>query len=148
MNDKKAQPFAGDISPEEAWTLLQAQPAARLVDVRTAPEWTFVGLPDLEQLGREPICVEWQKFPSMEINQSFVDDVQKALRSSREPEDTPLLFICRSGGRSRAAATKMAQAGFRRAYNVAGGFEGDLDSERHRGSQSGWKARGLPWKQS
>ena len=42
----------------------------------------------------------------------------------------------------------MAQAGFSQAYNIMGGFEGDLDAERHRGKATGWKAAGLPWKQS
>ena len=35
-----------------------------------------------------------------------------------------------------------------RAYNIAQGFEGDLDEARHRGSLTGWKASGLPWRQN
>jgi rhodanese-related sulfurtransferase len=58
------------------------------------------------------------------------------------------MFLCRSGVRSRAAAIAMTRAGFSRAYNIAGGFEGDLDGERHRGAANGWKAAGLPWKQT
>jgi hypothetical protein len=42
----------------------------------------------------------------------------------------------------------MTRAGFTHAYNIAGGFEGDMDQERHRGNRNGWKASGLPWKQS
>jgi rhodanese-related sulfurtransferase len=56
--------------------------------------------------------------------------------------------LCRSGARSRAAAIAMTRAGLERAYNVAGGFEGELDENRHRGLRNGWKAAGLPWKQS
>jgi rhodanese-related sulfurtransferase len=57
------------------------------------------------------------------------------------------LFFCRSGSRSLAAAKAMAAAGYRACHNVAGGFEGPLDDERHRGSADGWKAAGLPWLQ-
>jgi len=59
-----------------------------------------------------------------------------------------LLFLCRSGVRSRAAAIAMTAAGYSRAYNIAQGFEGDPDAERHRGNKNGWKASGLPWKQT
>ncbi len=62
-------------------------------------------------------------------------------------KDTPLLFLCRSGARSKSAAMAMARAGYTRAYNVAGGFEGNLDGEGHRGGINVWKAAGLPWRQ-
>jgi rhodanese-related sulfurtransferase len=39
----------------------------------------------------------------------------------------------------------MTQAGFKTCYNVAGGFEGPPDPDRHRGKVDGWKAVGLPW---
>jgi rhodanese-related sulfurtransferase len=42
----------------------------------------------------------------------------------------------------------LAGLGFARAYNIAGGFEGDPDGMRHRGLVNGWKAEGLPWRQS
>jgi rhodanese-related sulfurtransferase len=61
--------------------------------------------------------------------------------------EAPILFICRSGGRSRAAAAALTAAGYRRCYNVAEGFEGNPDPERHRGKTGGWKAAGLPWVQ-
>jgi|SRR5579871_2956894 len=138
--------YAGDLAPTDAWELLKSDRNARLIDVRTAPEWSFVGLPDLQSLGRTAMCVAWQNFPSMQVNPDFVDDVIAELGGIAR--NVPLLFICRSGARSRAAAIAMTGAGFSRAYNVAGGFEGDLDSERHRGRQNGWKASGLPWKQT
>jgi len=140
--------YAGDITPTEAWTLMQSEPAAQLVDVRTAPEWTFVGLPDLAGLGRAALCVEWQSYPSMAPNTVFVEQVQRALEGTGGRKDAPLLFLCRSGGRSRAAAIAATAAGYSRAYNIAGGFEGDLDASRHRGIASGWKAAKLPWKQT
>ena len=44
--------YAGDITPEQAWTILRENPDAVLVDVRTDAEWRFVGVPDLSSLDR------------------------------------------------------------------------------------------------
>ena len=139
--------YAGDLVPQEAWELLMSDPEALLVDVRTVPEWTFVGMPDLAGLGRQLVCVEWQSYPAMNVNRSFVVDVERAAHIA-DRRDVPLLFICRSGVRSRSAAMAMTAAGFSRAYNVAEGFEGDLDAQKHRSSGKGWKAANLPWKQT
>ncbi len=140
--------YAGDLGAAEAWEALKSDPKAQLVDVRTTAEWSFVGLPDLSSLGRAVHCVEWQSFPSMAGNPAFVEDAANAVLAAGARKDTPVLFLCRSGARSRSAAIAMTRAGFTRAYNVAGGFEGDLDPERHRGRTNGWKAQGLPWKQT
>lgn len=135
--------YAGDITVEEAWRILSAGAEARLVDVRTRPEWTFVGVPDLSSIGKEPAFIQWQVYPEMKVNDAFAEEIA-ALGVSRE---TPLLFLCRSGARSRSAAIAMTQAGYRTCYNVAGGFEGDPDPQRHRGGVNGWKAARLPWVQ-
>jgi rhodanese-related sulfurtransferase len=140
--------YAGDIDAAEAWDMLNSDPKVQLVDVRTIAEWNFVGLPDLAGLGRKVHCIEWQQFPSTALNPDFVAQTSGALAAVGMGQETPVLFLCRSGGRSRAAAIAMTQAGFQKSYNVAGGFEGDLDAERHRGINNGWKASGLPWKQS
>lgn len=137
--------YAGDLSVQEAWALLQSDPRASLIDVRTRAEWSFVGLPDLSEVGRETALVEWQTFPTMQINPSFAAD---AAAAAGPDKSAPVLFLCRSGARSRSAAMALTQAGYTKAYNIAGGFEGDLDGERHRGNRNGWKAAGLPWKQS
>ena len=139
-----SQDYAGDLSPQEAWTLLQSDPKARLVDVRTSAEWNFVGITDLSTLGRDAALVEWQTLPAMQVNPDFVAQAAKACRET----EAPVLFLCRSGARSRSAAIAMTRAGYLKAYNIAGGFEGDLDPERHRGRKNGWKASGLPWKQT
>ena len=135
--------YAGDLRPTEAWELLKAEQAAQLVDVRTRPEWSFVGIPDLGSIGKKPILLAWQAYPAMQINPMFAEELGRTVSS---PE-TPLLFICRSGTRSRAAAETMTAAGYRRCYNVAEGFEGQVDAEGHRGRKAGWKAAGLPWNQ-
>jgi rhodanese-related sulfurtransferase len=138
-----AQAYAGDISPGEAWEMLAREKAAILVDVRTQPEWQFVGKPDLTTLGKEVRFISWQVYPSMARNEAFLEN----LRAAGATEDTPILFICRSGARSRNAAMATTASGFRRCFNVAEGFEGGLDPDRHRGSAGGWKARRLPWSQ-
>ena len=140
--------YAGDITATEAWALLQSDPKAQLVDVRTAAEWTFVGVPDLSQAGRGAILVEWQIFPDMRRNAEFDSAVCERLRAAGAIEATPIAFLCRSGGRSQSAARALTARGFSKCFNVAGGFEGDLDARRHRGVVSGWKASGLPWIQS
>lgn len=148
MSSHSSPSYAGDIDATEAWTVLKDNPGAQLVDVRTMAEWTFVGLPDLTELHRRVHCVEWQSFPAMTPNPDFAAATAAALTGAGAGPDTPVLFLCRSGARSRAAAQAMTAAGFRQAFNIAGGFEGDLDAGRHRGSTNGWKAAGLPWKQS
>lgn len=149
MSSNTSKPnYAGDINVAEAWALLEADPKAQLIDVRTMAEWSFVGLPDVSGLGREVHTIEWQSFPSTGPNPGFTATAAAELRQAGASADTPLLFLCRSGARSRSAAIAMTQAGYSRAYNVAGGFEGDLDREGHRGAHNGWKASGLPWRQS
>lgn len=135
--------YAGDISPVEAWKMLEAEPDAVLVDVRTQPEWNFVGIPDLAPLGKRAVLLSWQLFPQMAVNDDFVPQLSRAM-----PErGRALIFLCRSGARSREAARAMTAAGYGRCYNVATGFEGGLDENRHRGHRAGWKADGLPWVQ-
>ena len=136
--------YAGDISAAETWDRLQGDPEALLVDVRTDAEWTYVGAPDLSGIGKKPLLVAWQLFPAMAQNPDFLAQ----LRAAGATPQHKLYFICRSGARSRAAAKAATTAGFANSYNVAGGFEGDLDPARHRGRRSGWKASDLPWSQS
>lgn len=139
----KAPAYAGDISPGEAWRILNDDPAAVLIDVRTPAEWNYVGVPDLSSVGKQPLFVPWLFFPSMELNRDFVEH----LESAGLDREAPLLFVCRSGARSRSAAIAMTARGFNKCYNIASGFEGDADKTRHRGTVSGWKAEGLPWVQ-
>ncbi len=136
--------YSGDISVEEAWRRLGDETSAVLVDVRTAAEWNFVGAPDLSGIGKQIIRVSWQTLPKMEQNPAFVEEV----RAQASDSGASLLFLCRSGARSQAAAIAMTAAGYSQCFNVAGGFEGDLDGDRHRGVTGGWKAADLPWSQA
>lgn len=136
-----------DVSPLETWARLKSDPRAALVDVRTRAEWAFVGLPDLTSIGRRAVPVEWQTFPDNRVDPNFAERVAAAIAADGVAATDEVFFICRSGGRSRMAAEVMAAAGFERSRNVADGFEGPLDDQRHRGQLAGWKAAGLPWMQ-
>jgi rhodanese-related sulfurtransferase len=140
--------YAGDLSAGEAWSLLENNPKTQLVDVRTTAEWSFVGLPDLSGAGRKVHTIEWQTFPSMAVNPDFTAATADALAKAGADKDTPILFLCRSGARSRSAAMALTRAGFTRAFNIAGGFEGDVGPDGHRGHVNGWKAANLPWRQN
>ncbi|MGE2729287.1 rhodanese-like domain-containing protein [Mycolicibacterium vaccae] len=135
--------YAGDITPEQAWKLLSENADAVLVDVRTDAEWRFVGVPDLTPLHREAVFVEWSRTDGSR-NSGFVDDLVAA---GITPGERPVVFLCRSGNRSIGAAEAATEAGIGPSYNILDGFEGNLDEHGHRGA-TGWKAVGLPWKQS
>ena len=128
--------YAGALLPAEAHDLMEANPSARLVDVRSRAEWEFVG--------RIPgaIEIEWKAWPGMRPNPDFLSALE-----AQVPKDAPVLFLCRSGGRSHDAALAAQQAGYDEAYNVLEGFEGDKDDRQHRNSVGGWRAAGLPWLQ-
>ncbi len=130
-------PYSGALLPEEAYTLLQSVPAAKLVDVRSNAEWNFVGvIPGA-------VNVEWKTFPGMIDNPHFIEQ----LKHQVDPESL-VMFICRTGARSDQAARAAAANGFSDCFNVLEGFEGDKNTDHHRGRVNGWKARQLPWVQS
>src|SRR5687768_11200691 len=127
--------YAGALLPAEAHQLMQA--GAVLVDVRTKPELLYVG--------KVPgsLAVEWQTYPGGKPNPEFIAELAASV-----PKDRPVMFLCRSGARSNAAAEAATRAGWKEAYNVLEGFEGDKDSDQHRNSVGGWRKAGLPWTQS
>lgn len=140
---KKGLNYCGDIAPEDAYEFIQTHFAV-VVDVRTVPEWQFVGVPDLAGTKGKLATISWKKYPDFSPNSQFGYELGTI---SGLHKDTPLLFICRSGGRSLDAALAMTQAGYRYCFNIEGGFEGEPDIHGHRGSSQGWKAKKLPWKQ-
>lgn len=136
--------YAGDVTPAQAWEMLTSDPQVRLIDVRTQAEWMYVGVPDLSSLDqRQPLLVSWQVFPTMARNDAFAQQ----LAAQGVTPQTTVLLLCRSGVRSVAAAEYLTAQGHGAAYNITDGFEGPLDSSRHRGGGAGWKAAGLPWVQ-
>ena len=136
--------MVANVTSQQAWDALARDPDAQLVDVRTTAEWSYVGVPDLSAIGKRAALIVWQEFPSGEINADFRAELER----SQLRRDQPIFFLCRSGARSLAAARHAEAAGFSTVFNVSDGFEGPPDSEQHRGHVAGWKAAGLPWRQS
>ncbi|QGZ61208.1 rhodanese-like domain-containing protein [Paraburkholderia acidisoli] len=131
-------PYAGALSPAEAFELLQLDPRTRLVDVRTRAELDWVGRPVIGD--GQYAHVEWTRYPGGVPNADFLAQLKTAV----EP-DAPVLFLCRSAARSKLAAVEAAKAGFTHAYDLLEGFEGDKDGQGHRKTVTGWCFRGLPW---
>lgn len=129
-----ALPYAGAVTPKEAYALMEA--GAVLVDVRTKAEVYWVG--------RIPgsVLVEWNSYPEVARNPLFLEELAQSVA-----KDTPIVFLCRSGHRSHYAAIVATQAGWRECYNILEGFEGDRDAREHRSSINGWRVAGLPWVQ-
>ena len=127
-----------NLSPRQAWDLLQQDTGAGLVDVRTKIEHAFVGHP----VGA--IHIAWKEAPDWRLNPAFVAEVEKRVPDKK----APVLLLCRSGQRSLEAAAVLEQAGFVRLINIVDGFEGSLDQQQHRGQLGGWRYEGLPWAQS
>ena len=135
LAEARALGYAGDLAPRDAHEVAQAG-LARIIDVRTAEERKFVGYVP------ESVHLPWATGTAMARNPRFIRELEaKAARSDI------LLFLCRCGPRSAAAAAAAARAGFRFAFNVSEGFEGDLDADGHRGGSGGWRFHGLPWLQ-
>lgn len=146
-----ASATVSNVSPSEAYEKLKSHKAV-LVDVRTKAEWNFVGMPVPPESGQRLIKVEWLAFPEMAVNPEFTGELFSHF-GDRFPEE--IYFICRSGVRSLDAADyvcEMLEEIGRNTvcFNVAEGFEGDLDSEtgKHRGMENGWKKQELPWRQT
>lgn len=132
------QPYAGAVTPREAYQLLQADARVKLVDVRTEAERAWVGR---VAVGPEQhVAVEWTTWPGGTPNPAFAAQLQEVAG-----KDEVLLFLCRSGVRSRHGARVATEHGYAECYDVLEGFEGDKDSEGHRKTVGGWCHAGLPW---
>ena len=133
-----ADGYAGDLTPQQAWDLLAADPDATLVDVRTDGEWRTVGVPDTASIDKRPVLAEWVQAGGRP-NTRFLEELR-----SVGVTGGPVVFLGRSGQRSIAAARLATSAGIAPSYNVLEGFEGapGVDGVR---DQQGWKVAGLPW---
>jgi rhodanese-related sulfurtransferase len=133
---QKQLAYAGAVTPPEAHLLMEAG-VATLIDVRTEAEQHYVGsVPGTDG-------VEWNRYPDGQRNPDFLAELEKSV-----PKDRPVMFLCRSGVRSHGAAEAATKAGWKEAYNILEGFEGDKDADGHRGRIGGWRKAGLPWIQS
>lgn len=132
------------LSPRQAWQILQDEPKALLIDVRSQMEFLFIGHP----VGA--IQIPWIDEPDWDINPHFAADVRKLVLGGLDHttgQNVPILLICRCGKRSLEAGELLIKEGFRQVYNIADGFEGELDDSHHRSTLTGWRFEGLPWEQ-
>ncbi len=129
--------YEGTLLPKEAYEILQSAPGSKLVDVRSRAELDWVGRI------ADAVEIEWATYPGMKANPNFITALEQQV-----DKESLVIFICRSGVRSNAAAKAATLAGFRDCYNVLEGFEGDRDGNQHRNTSGGWRAAGLPWVQS
>lgn len=130
------------LTARQAWEMLEKEPGNAtgngsdetsrpiLVDVRTPPEWMHVGLPDADAMTAPLLCITWQP----DLQQEFLEALVEAVSD----QQTPLLFLCRSGVRSHHAALLAENAGYADVSNIVDGFE-----DQH-GPGKGWRSSGLP----
>jgi rhodanese-related sulfurtransferase len=157
MSERKAQLPKGKqtvlglyATSKEAFAKWEADPAkVKILDVRTPEEFLFVGHPTMAW--KVPVAVQtwaWEPGKKWFPMQPLPDFVAR-VKEIAGPKDT-LMVLCRSGGRSAIAVNMLAKAGFKNAWNVVDGFEGDkvddADSAFHgTRMRNGWKNAGCPW---
>lgn len=139
------EPRPKDVKPQEAWQMLQEDPQAFLVDIRSTMEYLFVGHPS------GAVHIAWIDEPDWTVNEDFVTEIRKLLLGgatcTSEKPCPPIILICRSGKRSLEAGRKLIEDGIKNVYHIDEGFEGDLDEHHHRSTSGGWRFHGLPWEQ-
>lgn len=134
----RSLPYAGALTPQEAFQLLQSDPKVKLVDVRTNAERDWIGRVGIDNA--QHLAIQWNLYPENKPNPEFLNQLTQAA----DKEDV-LLFLCRSGVRSRHAATLATENGYKHCFDILEGFEGEKDAEGHRKTVNGWCKAGLPW---
>jgi rhodanese-related sulfurtransferase len=123
------------ITAADAYEKWRADPEnVKIIDVRTSEEFRTVGVPKMA--AEVPLSTRAEEFVSR-------------VEQFAGPGDT-VLVICRSGNRSAVAVEMLAKAGFKNAYTVTDGFEGDRNADPSspdygKRTVNGWKNAGLPW---
>ncbi len=139
------------VSPEAAFRMVQAEPErVHLVDVRTQPEYQFVGHP--ARACNIPFLFWSGAFDGKQYGETPNPDFTREVFARFDPARDALVFFCRSGGRSAKACAACIAAGWPadRVLNLEGGFEGDKVKDAgspHFGQRrvNGWRNAGLPW---
>lgn len=101
IDNPNAPPGVRLLTPREAKAMLEGDPNIKLLDVRTPGE-------------RELAAISG----SILLDRDNIDDMLALAK------DTPLVFVCHHGQRSRQAAMHFLEHGFRRVYNLQGGIDG------------------------
>lgn len=139
------QSLPQSLTPQQAWEIMQTDPRAVLVDIRSTMEYLFVGHP------KGSVHIAWIDEPDWDINPHFVTDIRKLMLGGKtctiDEGCAPVILICRSGKRSLEAGKALIEAGFKQIYHIDEGFEGELDDDHHRSTSGGWRYHQLPWEQ-
>jgi len=132
------------ISPKDAYKLIEKDHSALLIDVRSSMEYLFVGHP------KGAVSIPWIDEPDWDINPNFVKEIRQLILGGACGEldsQPPVILICRSGKRSMEAGKVLVEDNIMNVYNIDTGFEGDLDDHHQRSTLNGWRHDGLPWEQ-
>lgn len=133
------------IMSKEAWEIIQDNPRAILIDIRSSMEFLFVGHP------KGAIHIPWIDEPDWVVNPNFVRSIRELMLGgvidASGSGSAPVILICRSGKRSLEAGRLLLESGFNDVSHIEDGFEGELDEDHHRSTTGGWRFHGLPWEQ-
>ncbi len=123
-----------EITPQEAYDLLQKESECIYIDVRTVGEFS-AGHP--QQAINIPVAVP-EPGQGMTLNEEFVRVVE-----SHFPKTKKIIVGCQAGPRSDTAARLLERAGYQDVSSVRGGFGGMRDPFG-RVIVPGWSDLGLP----
>ena len=90
----------GLVTPDQALALLEQEPDALLIDVRTDEEYKTGHIPDSILMP--------------------VDELESLLGELPSDKETALIVYCRTGRRSAAAADMLRKAGYTRVFDLGG----------------------------
>jgi len=148
MSYQSGARYAGDMLSADAYGILAGDATSTLIDVRTQRRnGTMSACPISLPSARPRFSWSGRHFRPCRSTKDLLHGF-RPLETAGVKRGAPLVFICRSGVRSRHAAIAMTGAGWAPCFNVSDGFEGPLDPWRHRSVIGGWKAGGLPWAQT
>ena len=130
----------------EKWDAAPDQ--VKIIDVRTPEEYAFVGHPDTAWNIPLAFVTYQRKNGKTEYGPKWNADFVAEVKRLAGLNDT-LLVMCRSGDRSAKAVNELAAAGFKNAYTVTDGFEGDKVKDagsvfNGKRMRNGWK-NSAPW---
>lgn len=122
------------ITPNQAKEILDQDPEAVYLDVRSIPEF-------IEGHAQGAINIPLLHFDEGE--QMLPNPDFSKVSSVVLPKDKKLLVGCKAGGRSQRACEILSGLGYHNLHNIMGGFGGGINTVTG-GYQKGWKDSGLP----
>jgi rhodanese-related sulfurtransferase len=123
------------ISPEDTKQILDTDPNATYIDVRTEQEFNNGHVPNSVNI---PVVWPDPATRQMKPNPEFVNVV-----ATHFAKDKKIIVGCQAGGRSQFAANLLTQEGFQDVSNMQGGFGGARDP-MGRMATPGWSQLGFP----